>query len=252
MRKDIRLSALLCSLLLAALAPYLQAQEPTPAGRMPDGPSGGVPVAIGAKISTLGPGLEIGVGLTKRVNLRVGGSYFNYDTDAEAHAVNYIRLHSLEAHVDWFPFGGKFHVGPGILYYLTDLDRAKVSVVPGQSFSLGGTAFYSSYANPVTGSASTHVNHIAPAVTAGFGNLLPRKAGKHWSVPFEFGFAYQGAPKLLMGLQGTACDINGFCYDAATDPHVLGPLQQEIRKRESDVSWLRFYPIVSIGVGYRF
>jgi hypothetical protein len=219
---------------------------------MPDEPSGGVPFAVGAKVSTLGPGLEVGVGLTKRVNLRVGGNFFNYSTDAYTNAINYVTLHNVEGHIDWFPFGGKFHLGPGVVYFVSDLGHAKLAVPPNHTFNLGTTTFVSSPANPVTGTGGVHVNHVAPSFTAGFGNLLPRAAGKHWSVPFEFGVAYEGDPKLLLGLQGTACDLNGLCYDAATDPHVLGPLQQEIHKREDRVRWFRLYPLLSIGVGYRF
>jgi len=210
----------------------------------------------GIKFSSLGAGVEFASSVTQSINVRMGGNFFNYPIDNTRDDVTYkgnVRLHSVEAHIDWFPTHGNFHVGPGVLYYLSSPFNANLSIPGGTEFSLNTTDFVSSPNNPITGAASMHVHRIAPEITVGWGNLLPRGEGKHWSIPFEIGAAYQGDPRIQIGLQGTACaPKGGACYDAATDPAVLTPLAQEVKHRENDVSWFRFYPIISIGVGYRF
>jgi hypothetical protein len=245
----------LCALLFASTL-QLFAQEPLPTARMPEESTSSHPFGVGLKISSLGPGVEVGAGITQSVNLRVGASFFNYNIDDSRDGVTYngdFKLHTLEAHLDWFPFKGNFHVGPGVLYYLNQPLSANLNIPGGTLFTLDTTDFISSPNDPVSGAASLHVHHIAPEVTLGWGNLLPRAEGKHWSIPFEIGAAFHGDPKVFLGLQGTACaPRNGPCYNAATDPAVLTPLSAEIKKRQNDISWFRFYPIVSIGVGYRF
>lgn len=251
MRIESRFVSVVCIWVLAVTISPLHAQEPLPAGGMPNGPSERIPFGVGVKVSTLGVGVEVGAGLARNWNARIGGNFFTYNV-SESNAANAIRLQTLEGHIDWFPWGGKFHIGPGVYYSITDPVKAKIAVPGGTTFTLSNTDFVSSPGDPVTGSAAVRVHHVDPAITAGFGNLLPRAAGKHWSVPFEFGVAYEGDPRVPLALQGTACVQSGICYNAATDPAVLVPLQQEVHRRENDARWFRFYPLVSLGVGYRF
>ena len=253
MRRKSGVLAGICALFVLSTAFGLHAQEPAPAGRLPE-QSNGVPIGVGIKISTLGPGAEAAVGVARHFNLRAGANYVQVNVNSTREGVNYqgaARLETLEGHLDWFPWAGKFHVGPGLLYYLRDPLTAHIAVPGGTGFTLGSTDFVSSSLDPTTGSAALDLHKAAPAITAGWGNLAQRGEGKHWSFPVEFGVAFHGTPKIVMGLQGQACE-QGFCYDAATDPHVLVPLEQEIQKREKDVSWFKVYPILSVGVGYRF
>jgi hypothetical protein len=248
------MAAAVCAFLFAFTL-QIFAQEPLPTARMPE-ESTSHPFGVGLKVSSLGAGIEIGAGITQSLNLRVGGDFFDYSVDNTRDGVTYngnVRLHSLEAHVDWFPWKGNFHVGPGVLYHLTQPLDANLQIPGGTLFTLNATDFVSSPNDPVSGAAALRVHHIAPEVTVGWGDLLPRGEGKHWSIPFEIGAAFQGNPQILLGLQGTACSPHGGpCYDAATNPVVLTPLSQEIKKRQNDISWFKIYPLISIGVGYRF
>jgi hypothetical protein len=231
----------------------LQAQEPVPTARLPE-ESSGIPFGVGVKISTLGPGAEVAVGMTPHFSLRAGANYFQYSVDSSRDGVSYkgvARLQTLEGHLDWFPWGGKFHVSPGIVYFLKEPLTANIAIPGGTDFTLGDTNFVSSTTDPTTGSASLRLHKAAPAITAGWGNLATRAEGKHWSFPVEFGVAFHGTPQIRMALQGQACE-GAICYNAATDPNVQGPLAQEIQKREKDVSWFKVYPILSVGIGYRF
>ena len=70
-----------------------------------------------------------------------------------------------------------------------------MSLFPGgQSLSLGGRQFGSDSKAPVTGTGKVDFNRATPTVSLGWGNLV-RREGKHFSVPFELGVAFEGTPK---------------------------------------------------------
>lgn len=88
--------------------------------------------------------------------------------------------------------------------------------------------------------------------SVGWGNLISHKH-RHFVVPFEFGLAYVGAPKVLLNMNGVGCDLNGRgCKSLATDPTAISRIRSEQAKITSDISFLRLYPVISIGVGYGF
>ncbi len=245
----------LISFLFLILVKLSPAQEPLPTARMPDNGTGRSPFAIELKAASTGLGGDIGVQLSHKFNLRAGGTFFRYHDTQSSDGVYYhetFRLEMLEGHLDWFPWAGNFHISPGVLYYYQLPLSAAIAVPGGTSFSLDNANFISSPSDPVSGNALLHTNRISPALTVGWGNILPRVSGKHWSFPFEIGAAFHGDPTVQFGLRGTACLQDGTCVDAATSPAVLDPLHREAQKRTDDISWFKFYPIVSIGVGYRF
>jgi hypothetical protein len=101
------------------------------------------------------------------------------------------------------------------------------------------------------GSAAIKFPHqIAPTIMMGFGNLIPR-TGKHLSIPFEFGAAFMGTPRVNVQLNGTACTDEGF-FDAATNTQVQQNLADEVIKLNKKLDYIPVYPMVSIGLAYRF
>jgi hypothetical protein len=168
--------------------------------------------------------------------------------------VNYnaeLDFRSGQFHLDWFPWHNGFHVSPGILYFFKDSVSAAATVPPGQPFQLNDQDFVNSVNDPVHGSASVTIPHsVAPMLTLGFGNLLPR-SGRHFSVPFEIGVAYVGQTRVKVALSGTACTTDG-CVDMATDPATQNDLKQEVSDVNDDLSSFPIYPIVSVGFAYRF
>jgi hypothetical protein len=177
-------------------------------------------VGIGVKVSSLGAGVEVAVPVMHKLNVRAGGNFISYGHTFHKDGVQYagnLNWRSGEASVDWFPFGG-FHVSPGLLFYNGNKVTATASVPGGQSFTLNGTSYTSDATKPITGTGLVNFTKVAPKITLGFGNLIPR-SGRHWSILGEVGVAYQGSPKAGLALQGRACN-SGTCVDAATDPTV--------------------------------
>jgi len=212
-------------------------------------------VGIGIKASLLGAGAEVATPLSRRFNLRGGFNAFSYDRGFNKDGVAYagqLSFRSGEAHLDWFPFGRSFHLSPGVLVYNGNRINANASVAGGQSFTLNDTSYISDPADPVTGLGKVIFKKAGPMLTAGWGNLLPR-GRKRFSIPFEFGAIYTGAPQAALSLAGSACDSSGVnCRSIATDPTILANVQDEQTKLNKDMAPFKFYPVISLGFGVKF
>jgi hypothetical protein len=211
-------------------------------------------MAVGVKFSTLGAGIEVATPVTHRSNVRFGFNAFSYSRGFDKDNIHYdadLSFRSVEAHYDFFPFAGGFHVSPGFVAFLTSPVTANSSVPGGQSFTLGGTDFVSDPANPVKGTGKIDFNRAGPSFTVGWGNLLPRSA-KRFTVPFEMGIVYQGAPKTTLTLTGSACDPSGVNCRSTSDPTIQNHVQSEQSKINNDINFIQVYPIISIGFGFKF
>ena len=210
--------------------------------------------AVGLKFDTLGAGVEIATPLSRHFNLRASTNFLGlaYPFSVDGIAYN-AKLHfrSQQVNVVWFPERrGSFHISAGIVYLRNNLS-AVASVLPGHYFELGDQGFTNSVDDPLSGTATVAYAHtIAPMLMMGFSNMLPR-SGKHFSMPYEFGVAYTGAPRINVRLSGTACTAEG-CFDAATNKEMQQSLDQENAKLNKSLSSFPVYPIVSLGLAYRF
>lgn len=213
-------------------------------------------VGVGVKVSLLGAGAEAAVRVTHRTNVRAGFNMIQYNRTFDKDGISYagqLNFKTFEAHYDIFPWAKSFHVSPGVLVYAADPITATASVPANQSFTLGGVQYYSDPSNPVTGTGKIVFNKAAPMITVGWGNLVSRKEGKHFTVPFEIGVAFQGSPKATLGLAGNVCTSAGAnCTSAATDPNVQSNVISEQNKVNNSMSFFKAYPIISLGFGYKF
>jgi hypothetical protein len=212
-------------------------------------------VGIGVKGSLLGGGVEVAARVTHRTNVRAGFDMFSYSRGFNKDSIAYngqLSFKTVDAHFDIFPFAGKFHVSPGVLAYIGNPITATAAVPGGQSFSLGGTTYYSDTGTPLTGSGNIKFNQVSPMATIGWGNLVPRNHG-HFSVPVELGVVFQGSPKATLNLAGNVCDSPGVnCRPVATDPTVQSNILSEQTKVNNSMSFFKVYPIISVGFGYSF
>jgi hypothetical protein len=235
----------------AAAAPVVEA---TPAAAK-SGAAMPSRIGIGVKMSLLGAGVEVATPVTYRTNLRVGFNAFSYSRGFTNDGVNYagtLNFRSVETHFDWFPFAGGFHLSPGVMVYNGNEIKANAAVTSGQSFTLGGTTYISDAANPISGTGKIGFNKVAPTFLLGWGNLLPR-SNKHFSVPFEFGMVFQGAPKATLNLVGNACDSTGAnCRNIGSDTTFQNNVIAQQNKLNNDMSAFKVYPVISLGFGYKF
>ena len=207
------------------------------------------------KMSSLGGGFEVAAPVTYRTNLRAGFNMFSYSRTFQD-GINYdgqLKFKIMEVHTDFFPWAGKFHISPGMLLYLGSPIIANTGVPGGQRFSFEGASCYSDLHSPITGHGKITFNRAAPMITFGWGNLIPRSRHSRFSIPFEFGIAYQGSPRADFHLSGNLCESPGVnCRSIASESAFQRDFQSGQSKINNSLSFFRFYPIVSVGFGYKF
>jgi hypothetical protein len=138
------------------------------------------------------------------------------------------------------------------LFYNGNQLTASATVPGGQNFTLSGTAYQSSMTTPVTGTGKLDFVKVSPSIMLGFGNLIPRN-GRHYSFLFEIGGAYQGSARVALNLTGSVCDSNGSnCRSVASDATVQANVLAQQQKIRNDINPYRFFPVVSLGVGFNF
>ena len=211
-------------------------------------------LAVEAKIGINGIGFDFASPLNRFLHLRAGAQFFDHTVSITTDGIQAsgdITLQNVQASVDIFPFRrSSFHLSPGVTLHNDNHIAGPINIPAGQSFSLGDTDYTSDPANPVTGFSRLRFGStFAPRITAGFGNMLPRN-GSHFSVPIEIGIQYTSAPVVELALQGNACSSDGCGPINSGDG--ASNLQSEVQMLESDLKPLRFFPIASIGISYKF
>jgi len=219
-------------------------------------------LAFGGGLSSMGINLQAAVNANRYMNIRGSGSFFNYSLNnisvSGLIASGTLDFASARAAVDFYPFPNHgFRVSPGVLFYNHNMVSTTVTATGGTSFTLDGTTYYSSEANPVTGTGSVGLNTQNPAFTftTGWGNMIPRRGG-HLSFPVEIGAAFIGSPAVNLALTGGQVCANEQgtvgCANVVGNSQVQSNLQAQQAKYQNDLNPFRFYPIFSSGITYSF
>jgi hypothetical protein len=224
-------------------------------------PFSGIGTAV--KVGVAGIGFDVATPLVQRtLNLRGGASFLSY-TPSTITTDNYnidgnIKFQNAAVMVDYFPFHGRFRISGGATVYNNTGLTAKLTVPTGQSFSVGDSDYYSEPYNPVTnpagpitgsGSFTFGGNKVAPRVTIGTGNMLSKKG--RFSFQSEIGFQYFSAPTVVYNISGTGCENYTAGVYSNCGPIPQSNITDEQNKLQNDLTALRFFPIVSFGLGYR-
>jgi hypothetical protein len=211
-------------------------------------------LAIGMTGGVAGLGFQIATPLATKINLRGGFSFLNYNPNVTEEGIpiaGQIRFRTAYAGVDVYPYRSTFHITPGVTMYNGNRATAVTNIAPGQSFTINDVDYTSDLTDPVHGTFDVSLGRkFAPSITVGFGNMLRRES--HWSVPVDFGFQYVGQPNFVLNMQGTVCDVSDGCTPIKDDPDTQANLAQEQATVNREIAPLRFYPIVTFGLSYRF
>ena len=185
------------------------------------------------KISTLGIGLEGVTNLAKDFNVRVGGHFFNYTHngggsstdeykyDAEA------KLLSFSALADYYIAGSIFRVTGGLLLNLNKVD---IIMTPVQSYVINGQTYAPGDVGVVT--ATTDFVKAAPYIGIGLFNPL---ASSKVGFTMDVGGVYQSSPNVTM-----------------TATKLLTPTASQDKIVEDNLKWFKFFPVVTLGLTYKF
>lgn len=199
-----------------------------------EGSAGGVGVT--AKIGTLGAGLEATVGASDYLGFRFGVNAMSLgptvltdegsiDTDMEWLTYGVV--------MDLHPFGGGFRISGG---GLVNKNKFKMKANLEEAVGLNGTDYR---LDALSGDVT--FDELAPYAGIGVGNAVG--ADGRWHFAFDLGVMFQGKPKV----QATAT-----ASDPALQAVVDDALAAEIADIQDDADKFQLYPVISIGVSYRF
>lgn len=194
-------------------------------------------VAVGVKAGTLGAGVELTTNIIPMLlNARIQANGYRYNTTINDTTVNYdakLKLFSVGALADFYPFAGKFRLTAGAYY---NGNKLTITGVPSAgSYVINGTTYTSAQAGSVSGTMD--FNKLAPYAGIGWGDAV--SSGSPIGFNVDLGVLYQGKPKTTISATGAAA---GLAADIAA----------EKVKLDNDVKNYKFYPVASVGVSYHF
>jgi hypothetical protein len=215
-------------------------------------------VGFATRFGLAGTGFDVATPVATRFNLRAGSDFFTYTSTFQEQGANVgIDLHLRSSHValDWFPFGRRLRLSPQLVFGNNNRVLATAVIPSGSTVSLSGQNYISSYTDPLRGSGRIDFRKVSPGLSFGFGNLVPRDRSR-FSIPIEMGFYYAGQPTLQVAFTGSACDPNYppsvGCQSVDQDSGFQQSLTAFKVRNDHNLSYASFFPIFSLGFGYRF
>jgi hypothetical protein len=195
--------------------------------------------AIGLRVGTPGFGLEVSKLLTPHLGARVGGNYFKLTKTKSQSDISYdasLKLQGVTALIDFFPAPrGSFHVSAGLM---TNPLKVTGTGQPGAggTFTINGN----SYTSAEVGTLIAEAKFPSTSPYVGLGVGTPARVHGPLGFTFDLGAAI-GKPKVALTATG-----------AASDPGLAADLKAQQDKTQKDVQKLKLFPVLQLGLAYRF
>ena len=194
--------------------------------------------SIGARISTLGAGVEVDTPITESISARAGVNYYPTISDSGTESnISYdidLDLLSVPLLLDWRPFKGSFRLSGGAIYNANEIElRAK----PTASYSVGGNTYQADQIGTLR--ATVDYDDIAPYLSFGWDTSFGKSNG--FGFVLELGAFYQGSPNVEITATGAL----------ASNQQLQSDLAREKAELERAID-SKIYPVVAIGFSYRF
>lgn len=190
-------------------------------------------LALTAKAGTLGLGLEASTTLYENFNARLSANGFSYSSDETIDDIEYdldVDLRSLALLLDWHVMKGGLRLSAGVL---ANGNEVKGSAPVG-NYTIGDAPFTN-----VGLDGEADFKSAAPYLGIGWGNAVA--ADKGWGFNLDLGVIFQGEPRVSLTPTGP---------NAGLVP--ANELEKERQKLQDDVDKFKYYPVLSIGISYRF
>lgn len=236
MSPRVRLAASLTAALLA-LAPAVHAADAADAAPADEGHRADLAAVIG----TEGIGGQVSwLFVPHALALRVGANGFNYTHDLTSDNIHYVgklKLSNQDVLVDWHPFAGWFRLSTGVVFDQNSLKLTGDATDSGGSYEINGNTY--SAAQVGTLSAAVKFRAAAPYLGIGWSDSSTQ-SGLHFVA--DVGVVAQGTPKASLSATGSAASNAQFRSD----------LRQEQARLQDSLDAFRWYPVIQLGLGYRF
>ena len=197
---------------------------------------------IGAKVSTLGIGVEVRRSFGDAFALRGVLNRYSYAVNEDVDDVAYegdLDLQSAGLIADWHPAGSSFRISAGLLFNGNELT---VDAEPsGGTFEFDGQTYTA--AEIGTAQGDTDFNTLSPYLGMGFGRDFG--SDSQFGVSLDVGVLFQGEPKFNLDVTCGSAVPELRCTQLVDD------VEAERRQFEDDAKKLAFYPVLSLGFTVR-
>ena len=191
-----------------------------------------------ARAGTLGLGIDASYKVNDSLALRGGPNVLKFDRSETIDGVEYeaeVDFLNVGALVDWHPFKSGFRITGGAFFGGNDLS---LNATPANNVTIGDTSFTPAQVGTIDGEVEW--NAVTPYVGIGYSNAFYSK--RKWRFSVDLGAKYNGEADVSYRTNGSLAGTPGFEAE----------VQREIENIEDDLDDFQFYPVLMVGVSYRF
>lgn len=202
-------------------------------------------IGVAPRVGTNGYGLDLVTSVVPDTfNLRLGAYSYKLQKDFDNNEATFdtqLQLKSAGLFADYHLFSGHLRLSAGALYNGNQLDVKTKPNKNGQYVFNGNTYNASDF----RGEGSLTFKKFAPYVGIGGGNNA--SSSGNWSFLWDIGAMYQNKGKVKLNAE----ILNPLAPQSLKD-QFAADLQAEEADLQKEVDKYKWYPVVSIGVGYKF
>ncbi|MEO1324892.1 MAG: hypothetical protein AAFV59_18020 [Pseudomonadota bacterium] len=195
--------------------------------------------AITGGIGTMGGTVEGQFQVNDYFQLRAGANYLAFDEDIDVDDITYdgeLDFSGFGAFVDVHPFGNSFFVTGGAYAGGKDIDLVASSTV---AVEIGGVVFTPAEYGRLEGDVA--FDDVAPFLGLGFDTTF--EGNGNWGFNVLAGAAVFGSGDVTLEAVGGTL---------SNDPILQAQLAQEIQDIENEIEDYELWPVVQVGLSYRF
>lgn len=195
---------------------------------------------IALKAGTLGVGADLSKKISDNTAVRVNVNGLTYSGDKTIEGIDYnadLTLFTAGVLADYYPSGSGFRISGGA-YYNGNKLTGVARLAPGETITIGDNTYNSSEIGKVD--AAIDFDPIAPYLGIGYTST---ESESGWSFTLDAGVMYHGKANVSI-----AATIN----DATLANQIKDDVNKEIQQVKDKIEDYPLYPVIMVGVTYRF
>lgn len=199
-------------------------------------------LGVALKAGSLGMGVEAATAVGEKLNVRAGlnTASLTYNGTESGNEFEFdLTLSSIAAMADWYVFDGGFRVSSGLVLNNNGLDATAEAELG--EYEIGGRIYRPEEVGVFRG--EIEFSSLAPYFGIGWGNMVGWD--KTLGLVVDLGFMYQGSPSVSLWTDETL-------PEATAQRTLEENLRQEESELEDAIEEFAVYPVISVGLSYKF
>ena len=193
-------------------------------------------IAGGVNIGTTGIGIELQKPLTETIVGRVNADFLNYEREETLDEIDYdgkLKFSTAGVFADWHPGGASFFLSGGAYFGTREIE---LSGTPNQAVEIGDTVYAP---GSIILKGKIEMSDVQPFLGLGFDNTFSREQGLGFRA--MVGASFSDEPDVSL-----TCTGGSSCATAQAD------LDEERREIADDAEDFKIFPVVQVGLTYKF